>query len=151
MSTAIAVFNGPDIHGVIKFSKYNNNTILIYGKIYGLKPGLHGFHIHEFGDLSNGCASSGNHFDTNNSVHGGPESINHHTGDLGNILSINNPLTEIYIKNSEIALSGKNNIIGRTIVIHELPDDLGKGSNSESLINGNSGKRIACAIIGFSS
>ena len=29
------------------------------GKIAGLKAGLHGFHIHEFGDTTNGCMSTG--------------------------------------------------------------------------------------------
>ena len=29
-------------------------------------------------------------------------------------------------------------------------DDCGKGSNPDSLITGNAGKRIACSIIGYS-
>ncbi|ROT75128.1 copper/zinc superoxide dismutase isoform 1 [Penaeus vannamei] len=35
---------------------------LIQGTITGLSPGLHGFHIHEFGDLSDGCRTIGSHY-----------------------------------------------------------------------------------------
>jgi Cu-Zn family superoxide dismutase len=31
----------------------------VTGKITGLAAGLHGFHIHEFGDTTNGCMSTG--------------------------------------------------------------------------------------------
>ena len=43
----------------------------------------------------------------------------------------------------------KYNIIGRGLVIHEDPDDLGLGGDKTSLTTGNSGKRIACAVIGY--
>lgn len=39
-----------------------NGPVTITGSIYGLSPGLHGFHVHEKGDLSNGCVSTGKHF-----------------------------------------------------------------------------------------
>lgn len=31
----------------------------VSGKITGLSPGLHGLHIHSFGDTTNGCNSTG--------------------------------------------------------------------------------------------
>lgn len=29
------------------------------GNVSGLKPGLHGFHVHALGDTTNGCMSTG--------------------------------------------------------------------------------------------
>lgn len=59
---AIAVVNGPTgVKGNITFTQARNGVI-ITGVITGLTKGLHGFHIHEKGDLSNGCASTGGHF-----------------------------------------------------------------------------------------
>jgi Cu-Zn family superoxide dismutase len=52
---------------------------------------------------------------------------------------------------SIIKLRGtKSNIIGRGLIIHADTDDLGLGGNEASLKNGNAGKRIACAVIGYS-
>jgi len=45
----------------------------------------------------------------------------------------------------------KCNILGRGLIIHADTDDCGMEGDATSLANGNSGKRIACAIIGYSS
>ena len=60
---AIAVFTD-NVKGTVKFSEdLNNNQIKIDLSITGLKPNsLHGFHVHEAGDLSEKCTSMCSHF-----------------------------------------------------------------------------------------
>jgi Cu-Zn family superoxide dismutase len=36
------------------------------------------------------------------------------------------------------------------VIIHADEDDCGQGANAESKKTGNAGKRIACAVIGYS-
>ncbi|GBL73650.1 hypothetical protein AVEN_16075-1, partial [Araneus ventricosus] len=35
----------------------------------------HGFHVHTSGDMSNGCQSTGSHYNPKNANHGGPNSL----------------------------------------------------------------------------
>ena len=86
-------------------------------------------------------------------VHGCPSSAKNkrHVGDLGNIQTDSNGLARYVFYDNMISLRGDvTNIIGRGLIIHADTDDCGKGSNKNSLITGNSGKRIACAVIGYS-
>ena len=50
------------VKGTILLMQAPNTSTLIKGTITGLEPGLHGFHIHEFGDMSDGCKSMGGHY-----------------------------------------------------------------------------------------
>ena len=90
MYNAVCVIheNKNRIKGTIKFTKTKKSVKIEYF-IKGLKDGKHGFHIHEYGDLTEGCVSSCEHFNPYNTNHGGLHSKKRHVGDLGNITSTN--------------------------------------------------------------
>jgi len=145
--------NESKIKGHIVFlQKSGEKKVKISYKIYGLDDGLHGFHVHQYGDLTDGCNSSCAHFNPYKEHHGGPKSRHRHVGDLGNLRSKNNIASGSFYDN-KITLDTKqiNSIIGRCIVVHDKEDDLGKGGDDESLKTGNAGKRLACGVIGISS
>ena len=119
------------------------------GQITGLKEGLHGFHIHEFGDNTNGCTSAGAHYNPLGKEHGAPEDQNRHVGDLGNVSAGSNGVANVDISDRAISLHGAHSIIGRSLVVHENPDDLGRGGHETSKTTGNAGGRLACGVIGL--
>ena len=150
---AIAFFGKESkIKGTVTFTEdIYNDLVLIKIDLKGLKKkAKQGFHVHEAGDLTLGCESACSHFNPYNKTHGCPEMKNRHVGDLGNIESDSKGKAKYMIYDECIKLRGKSNIIGRCLVIHEDEDDCGKGDNELSLITGNSGKRVSCAIIGYS-
>uniref|UniRef100_A0A8B9VM28 Superoxide dismutase [Cu-Zn] n=1 Tax=Anas zonorhyncha TaxID=75864 RepID=A0A8B9VM28_9AVES len=101
-------------------------------------------HIHELGDLSSGCDSTGGHYN--------PFRVNHprHPGDFGNFSPKDGKIRK-FKPNLFATLFGPYSILGRSVVIHEQEDDMGKGNNKASLENGNAGKRLACCVIGVCS
>jgi Cu-Zn family superoxide dismutase len=149
---AIAVFTGPKVKGTVRFTEEGGKTAIDID-VHGLKKnGVHGFHIHEYGDLSQGCDSACGHYNPYHKNHGGPEDKERHVGDLGNLTADADGKAQYRITDPLVKLRGtKCNIVGRGLVIHADRDDLGRGSNEASLVNGNAGKRIACAVIGWSS
>ncbi|VDN02943.1 unnamed protein product [Thelazia callipaeda] len=126
--------------------------LIVTGEISGLSTGLHGFHIHEFGNITNGCTSTGAHFNPFAVPHGGPTDKKRHLGDLGNIRAGGDSIAKINIVDRLLKLSGSYSIIGRAVVVHANQDDLGKGMGArklESIKTGNAGARLACGIIGI--
>jgi Cu-Zn family superoxide dismutase len=152
MIQAIAVFNDKKIKGSVTFTETKDNTVLIDINLEGLKKNaLHGFHVHQSGDLSEKCESMCAHFNPYNKTHGCPGKKNRHVGDLGNLQTDSSGCAKYNMEDDVIKLRGsKANIIGRGLIIHADPDDCGEGVHDDSLTTGHSGKRIACAVIGYS-
>ena len=97
--TAIAVFNGHTIKGTVKFTEQlDSNLVQIDVNLSGLnKNALHGFHVHESGDLTDKCESMCAHFNPYGKQHGCPGKKERHVGDLGNIETNNKRSVEYFI------------------------------------------------------
>jgi superoxide dismutase, Cu-Zn family len=133
---------GSKVHGSVAFT-VKGDAIEITGEITGLTPGKHGFHVHEFGDLSStdGMATGG-HFNPDKEKHGGPDDKERHAGDLGNIVADENGKALLKMTDKLIRLSGEHSIVGRGLIVHAKEDDL------KTQPTGDAGGRVAQGVIG---
>lgn len=117
----------------------------IAGAVTGLGDSTpHGWHIHEFGDISasDGTATGG---------HYNPEGVDHalpdengggtrHVGDLGNLF----PSGDGSASFNYIVDLDTTDVVGRGVIVHAAEDDGGQPT-------GNAGARIAQCVLGFAS
>ncbi len=111
---------------------------------HGLPPGMHGYHIHLYGDYSSADGkSAGTHFNLKGSSLHPPEDIRRITGNLGNLDAdaSGNASNKGMLKGA--SLTGAKAIIGRSVIIHEKAND-----PSQPPI-GAAGGRLACGVIGM--
>lgn len=145
MARAIAVIHptqGSQVKGTVTFTE-EAGGVRVVASISGLAPGVHGFHIHEFGDASSADGTSaGSHFNPSGHPHAGPSAANRHAGDLGNITADNAGNATLNWLDPHIALSGPNTILGRGVVVHDKADDL------TTQPTGNAGGRLGVGVIG---
>jgi len=146
---AYAEFKGsiyaPDLRGYVYFYEVEGGTE-VFVEVWGLpsyKPanggepiGPFGFHIHEYGicEITNPMdpfSSAGGHYNPTDQPHG------NHAGDLP-VLFSNDGYARMSVFTSKFK---PRDIIGRSIIIHQNPDDY------RSQPAGNAGKRIGCGLI----
>ncbi len=141
---AHAVISGspkyPDIEGNVEFFS-TPMGIVVCSEIYNLphgdknKPGstqVYGFHIHNAGKCTGtDFADAGPHFDKTNSPH--PM----HSGDMPPLFGNNGYAWSSFLTDRITP----EDVIGRSVIIHESPDDM------STQPSGNSGARIACGVI----
>ncbi|KAF8835643.1 hypothetical protein BDN67DRAFT_992386 [Paxillus ammoniavirescens] len=150
---AVVVLKGDSpVTGTVTFvQSAKGGPVTISGELQNLDPSSkRGFHIHELGDLSQGCLSTGSHFNPFGNTHGAPTDSVRHVGDLGNIITDEYGTAALSFTDDVISLNGPLSIVGRAVVVHEGEDDLGRGGNKDSLTTGNAGGRAACGVIGWS-
>ena len=134
---------GSQVHGVVRFSE-NGGAVTVTADIEGLAPSSsHGFHVHEFGDATSADGNSaGTHYNPENHQHGGPESAEHHAGDLGNIVSDAAGKAHYVVTSHDLSIAGSHHaILGRSVIIHANADDF--------TAKPNVGARIAIGVIGL--
>ena len=140
------------VSGLISFTQDNiTSATKIIANVRGLKPNnLHGFHIHEYGDLTDGCTTAGPHYNPYGKRHGSQHDQERHVGDLGNLKSDAKGNAYLATTDHLIKLFGDASVIGRSCVVHNDEDDLGRGTFSDSETTGHSGARVACGVIALS-
>ena len=123
------------IHGDVQFQQ-KPNGVLVTAYVTGLPDdnpsGFFAFHIHE----GNRCcgkdfADTGSHYTPDDQEHP------NHAGDLPPLLSCDGT-AYLSVLTDRFCL---RDVIGRTVVIHSMPDDF------TTQPSGNAGKKIACGVI----
>jgi Cu-Zn family superoxide dismutase len=153
VTAAIAVISpttGNETSGIVSFSAIDGG-VKVVADITGLTPGKHGFHIHEFGDISDSAkaVSTGGHYDPEGTHHhmvveaGQTDGMPHHAGDMGNLEAGADGKAHLEITLQGVSLMGEvNPIVGRAVIIHAKPDDGGQPV-------GNAGGRVGQGVIGI--
>ncbi|MFH5805762.1 superoxide dismutase family protein [Alienimonas sp. DA493] len=131
------------VSGTLYFERVDDSKVKVTGEVKGLKPGEHGFHVHQFGDLTDTETgkSAGGHMDVGEHKHGRPSDEERHTGDLGNITANEDGVAKVNITDEVISLNGAHSVVGRGFIVHADPDDFGQPT-------GNAGARVAIGVIG---
>jgi Cu-Zn family superoxide dismutase len=152
VTAAIAVIHpttGNETAGIVTFTAADGGVKVI-ADVTGLTPGKHGFHIHEFGDISDSAKalSTGGHYDPDGTHHhtlvdaDWPNAMPHHAGDMGNLEADGAGKAHLEIMLHGVSLMGPANpIVGRAVIIHAKSDDGGQPV-------GNAGGRVGQGVIG---
>jgi Cu-Zn family superoxide dismutase len=110
----------------------------------GLPPGKHAYHVHLLGDCtSEDGNSAGTHFNFDGASKKPPADHPHITGDLGDLEADKDGKASAEATIEKASLQGPYSILGRSVVIHEKPND------PKSPPMGAAGARLACGVIGI--
>jgi Cu-Zn family superoxide dismutase len=134
---------GNNVAGTVVFVQ-EGRKVFVIADVTGLKPGPHGFHVHEKGDCSApDFASAGGHFNPNSQPHGDPTAGAHHVGDMPMLVAdaSGRATARAELRSMSIGGGGASDIVGRSVVVHADADDYA------SQPAGNSGARVACGVI----
>jgi Cu-Zn family superoxide dismutase len=134
--------SGNTAAGTVRFVQ-QGESVVVTVRVIGLKPNQeHGFHVHEKGDCSSGDGmSTGGHFNPDGKRHG-PMHAEHHLGDFPALKANASGVAETTFTAPGLSIgSGIGDIVGKGLIVHADPDDY------TTQPTGNSGARIACAVI----
>jgi len=124
----------PQLSGMVRFFQ-STDGVIIEAEIFGLpetETGFFAFHIHEGGSCTGeGFPNTGGHFNPKEEIHP------NHAGDLPPLLG-NHGKAYMKVLTDRFRIE---EIIGRTVIIHDSPDDF------HTQPSGNAGTKIACGVI----
>lgn len=142
---AIAIVQGgnayPDIEGIVKFYQ-TPRGVLVATEMYGMPinseycaRGIFALHIHDgsscTGDIADNFRNAGTHYNPYGCPHP------YHAGDMPPLFDAGGMAYSVFLTDSFTV----DDIIGKTVVLHDRPDDF------MTQPAGNSGNKIACGEI----
>jgi len=133
---------GNNIAGNVVFAQ-EGRKLFVIAEVTGLKPGPHGFHVHEKGDCSApDFSSAGGHFNPDSQPHGDPTAGAHHAGDMPLLVADASGKATARAELRSMSIGGgASDVVGKAVVVHADADDF------RSQPAGNSGARVACGVI----
>ena len=143
VSATLASSAGNNVSGTVMFVQ-EGRKVFVIAELSGLKPGPHGFHVHEKGDCSApDFSSAGGHFNPDSQPHGDPTAGAHHVGDMPMLVAdaSGKAMARAELRTMSIGGGGATDIVGKSVVVHADADDF------RTQPAGNSGPRVACGII----
>lgn len=125
-------------------------TVHVNVHVKGLKPGLHGIHIHGIAACGPTFAAAGGHYNPLARQHGLLNAAGAHAGDLPNLIVNEDGVGHLDATTEGVTLTnGPTTLfdttagaVGSSFIIHANEDD-----QVTDATNGNSGGRIACGVI----
>ncbi|RSM81636.1 superoxide dismutase family protein [Kibdelosporangium aridum] len=147
-----------NVLGVVRFDSIGRKTV-ISGRLSGLTPGFHAFHVHTTGVCDpkatdpNGNVvpfyTAGGHLNLDGSHHG------HHTGDLPSLYVSADGTASSVSENDELTAAALFDADRSAIMIHALPDNFANiptryapnGPDATTLATGDAGGRVACGVV----
>jgi Cu-Zn family superoxide dismutase len=149
---AHADIKGEGITGTAEFMETRQGTgsiVNITLTLSGLKPGMHGVHLHAVGKCTPDFAAAGGHFDPGPASNPDPDA-NHpyHMGDLPQLTAAAGGKASMRVATTRVTLSpGPLSLFdddGSAIIVHGNPD---QGITGEPKSGVSGGPRVACGVI----
>ena len=149
---AVADMAGPDGRslGRVTLSE-SGGRVVVEGRLTGLPPGFHGFHVHAVGKCEAGppaFTSAGGHMVVGTQAH--PT----HAGDQPVALVLADGTAEIRFATVRYTLSDLLTLEGRAMIAHANPDNYGHiptryapQVDDMSKATGDAGDRLACGVV----
>ncbi|HEU5111259.1 MAG TPA: superoxide dismutase family protein [Micromonosporaceae bacterium] len=149
--------------GVVKVTGTRAGRLVIGGRLTGLTPGVHGFHVHATGrcdPAATDAAGNAAPFATAGG-HLNPAGVDHgrHAGDLPVLLAGRDGAARSTVQSDAVTFADIFDADGSALVVHALPDNYANvptryssaagrpGPDATTLGTGDSGGRVACGVI----
>jgi len=150
--------------GSVRLTEDRDGVVRVRVKVKGLTPGLHGIHIHAVGSCDPVIPpavgapfflAAGGHYNPDGHQHGLDNPAGPHAGDLPNLVVDEHGIGRLRAETDRVTLTdGPTTLFdsgvgseGSAFIIHANPDNQTTDVANGGPANGNSGARIACAVI----